>query len=74
MEDLNQLHTLDRELLRKLSRTESFDGLNADQIVLGTIAFPKLMRIYLIKEYEPCSTKKILNTSNGNQVFSIQII
>lgn len=62
---LKPMHTLDRELLRKLSRTESFDGLNADQIVLGMIAFPETYAdIPLIKIANHAQLKKILNTSD----------
>ena len=35
---MKPLHTLDREVMRKLARTESLNGLNADQIVLGMFA------------------------------------
>jgi hypothetical protein len=35
---MKPIHTLSREILRKLARTESMYGLNADQIVLGMFA------------------------------------
>lgn len=35
---MKPMHTLSREIMRKLSRSESFNGLNADQIILGMYA------------------------------------
>jgi len=35
---MKPMHTLSREIMRKLSRTESFHGLSADQIILGMYA------------------------------------
>ncbi|MCC6938210.1 MAG: cytochrome c biogenesis protein CcsA [Flavobacteriales bacterium] len=37
---MKPIHTLSRELLRKVYRRESINGLNADQVILGMLANP----------------------------------
>ncbi|MCX6779806.1 MAG: cytochrome c biogenesis protein ResB, partial [Candidatus Magasanikbacteria bacterium] len=58
---MKPMHTLDRELLRKISGSESFDGLNADQVILSMFAANHDW--YTIKIIKLGSqTKKLLNT------------
>ena len=62
---MKPMHTLTRELLRKVSRKESFSGLNADQIVLSMLANPAgWYEQAMIKIGKEESIQKLLNTSS----------
>lgn len=47
---LEPMNTLSSELLRKISRKSKFEGLNADQVILGMMAYPTdWQRVKMIK-------------------------
>ncbi|MEP7266749.1 MAG: cytochrome c biogenesis protein CcsA [Saprospiraceae bacterium] len=58
------MNTLSSELLRKLSRSISYDGLNADQVILGMMSSPEIWAdVPLIKMANHEELKKLLHTS-----------
>ncbi len=84
MQDVNgrmkPMHTLDREILRKISGKESYDDLNADQVVLGiyssnqawdTIPLIKLgshTRLLLNTELKRASFKDFFNSDGSYKI------
>ena len=61
---MKPLHTLDREVMRKLAKKESLYGLSADQIILGMFANGELWeRVPMIKIGEHEELHKLLNVS-----------
>ncbi len=59
------LHTLSRELLRKIYRKTSIDGLNADQIILSMFANPQQWNNRpIVKLGQHPEVLKLLQTSN----------
>lgn len=62
---MKPVHTLNRELLRKISRTESLLGLSADQIILGLYSDKsKWLNIPFIKSGKSPQIGKILENEN----------
>jgi len=82
---LKPVNSLTGEILRKISRKTNLDGLNADQVFLGMMTFPrKWQQVAMIKVTHP-KLKKVLGidgkyasymdfiTSSGNYKLSQQI-
>ncbi|RIV71133.1 cytochrome c biogenesis protein CcsA [Flagellimonas aequoris] len=63
---MKPMHTLSREILRKTYRKESFDGLNADQVILGMFSRPQeWYHKKLIKLGEHKEIQKKISTGGG---------
>ncbi len=68
---MKPMHTLTRELMRKIYKKESYEGYNADQVVLSMYADPyKWDKIPLIKVSPHEKIQKILGTKDGKVPFS----
>lgn len=62
---MKPMHTLTRELLRKISRKESFNRFNADQVILSMYVMPdKWYSAPLIKVSDSDRMKALLDTDN----------
>ena len=62
---MKPIHTLSREVMRKLTRKESFDGLDADQMMLSMFANPKeWLNVKIIKLGKHEDILKALGTTS----------
>ncbi|MCB0646610.1 MAG: cytochrome c biogenesis protein CcsA [Saprospiraceae bacterium] len=67
---MKPLHTLDREILRKIYRKESIEGQNADQVILGMISFPdQWQKIPMIKIGNNPEVQKSLSTTQTHLTY-----
>ncbi|MBK8484919.1 MAG: cytochrome c biogenesis protein CcsA [Saprospiraceae bacterium] len=63
---IKPINTLSSELLRKISRKESYQGQNSDQVLLGMASFPEIWtKVPFLKIGENDNIKNLLNTKNS---------
>lgn len=67
---MKPMHTLSREIMRKVNRKESMFGLNADQIILGMVANSKdWQHVPFIKLGKHADIKKLLGVATDRAAY-----